>query len=105
MNKNLLTAAVLGISMAACASDGKEKNNMAGGETATVECHGVTSCKGTGDCGGDGHACAGKNACKGHGWKKMSEHDCTVAKEAMAAAAKAAVPAKKAAVKAKKAVK
>ena len=46
---------------------------------AQVHCYGVNSCKGTSDCKTAHNSCKGMNDCKGHGFKTMTEKQCTTA--------------------------
>ena len=46
---------------------------------AQVHCYGVNTCKGTSDCKTAHNSCKGMNDCKGHGFKSMTETQCTAA--------------------------
>ena len=48
-------------------------------QAAQVHCYGVNSCKGTSDCKTAHNSCKGMNECKGHGFKSMTEKQCTAA--------------------------
>lgn len=43
-------------------------------------CVGINTCKGTSDCKTAESACKGQNVCKGHGFKALTEKECTAAK-------------------------
>ncbi|WP_429547938.1 BufA2 family periplasmic bufferin-type metallophore [Pseudomonas frederiksbergensis] len=46
-------------------------------DAAKVHCYGVTSCKGMNDCKTAENACKGQAVCKGHGFKSMTQAECT----------------------------
>jgi uncharacterized membrane protein len=52
---------------------------FAKGHEAKVHCYGVNTCKGTSDCKTAKNECKGQNDCKGHGFKELTEKQCTTA--------------------------
>ncbi|MFJ2713280.1 hypothetical protein ACIOZM_20705 [Pseudomonas sp. NPDC087346] len=46
-------------------------------DDAKVHCYGVTSCKGMNDCKTAENTCKGQAVCKGHGFKVMTQAQCT----------------------------
>ena len=77
------TAALLALTLSACATTSPTGNASAGGASGAsvaaadkIHCYGVHSCKGNSDCKTAEHACKGQNACGGHGFKAMAASAC-----------------------------